>query len=206
MVLKMNREGNYGKQIIAAQEIFLRWDQAHMIERFSLEHSDETMFILFYDSKYSIDRKTAQVCRCEDQSPAGFNEVLSIYDMLCYAKEDACLAGEWRTLSTLDPHSNFGSAASSPYSNVERHFLGKVSQLRAACSALGGTAYSKADVGYRFNAFPWLPTVFQFWDGDEEFMPRLNFLFDANTLSYIHFETAWYVAGHLLDLIDARLD
>ena len=201
----MKNDNNYGKQIIAVRAEFLKWDQESMAKRFFLDKNEAFLFIVFFGEIYSINRQTAEVLRCCDGSPAGFNEVLSIYDMLCNAKAAAHLSGEFKTLNNLDPHSNFGSANSSPYHHIEQKLLGKVSELKAACASLGGTACSKADVGFKFDAFPWLPIVFQFWDGDDEFPPKLSFLFDANTLDYIHFETAWYVAGHLLELIEEKL-
>jgi hypothetical protein len=131
---------------------------------------------------------------------------MSIYDVLCYTKDGATLSGDWKTLSNLSPHSNFGAGSEkSLNSPVAKRFSGKTAELRNACIKLGGIAATKADVGFLFNAFSFLPVVFQYWDGDEEFEPRIIFLFDANTLDYIHFETAWYVGSHLLDIIEENM-
>ena len=117
----------------------------------------------------------------------------------------ACLSGQWQTLNNLSVHSNFGAVGRSPHLETAKQYSGKVSELTRACTALGGRASTKADVGFLFDAFPFLPIIFQFWDGDEEFDPKINFLFDSNTLNYIHFETAWYVADHLLELVDKNI-
>ena len=38
----------------------------------------------------------------------------------------------------------------------------------------------------------------QLWYGDEEFPPRLRFLWDENTTRYIRYETTWYALGLLM--------
>lgn len=196
---------NHDIQVKAVRSEFLKWDQAVMTARFNLKSDSARIYIRFFGTEYSIDRETAEVLRVTGGEPAGFNEVLSIYDVLCDTKDGAHLSGEWQTLANLSPHSNFGSSRGSLYGTEEKRLAGKTAELRRACAALGGQEQTKADVGFRFDAFDFLPIIFQFWDGDDEFEPRINFLFDSNTLDYMHFETAWYVAGHLLDLIRREL-
>ena len=40
--------------------------------------------------------------------------------------------------------------------------------------------------------------VLQFWESDEEFPSSLTLLMDGSILDFMHFETVWYAAGHLL--------
>ena len=48
---------------------------------------------------------------------------------------------------------------------------------------------------YAIPVFRDFSVLFQFWDGDEEFPPRIRWLFDENALSFMHYETLWYVMG-----------
>ena len=41
----------------------------------------------------------------------------------------------------------------------------------------------------------------EFWDGDEEFQPKILLLWDKVSLSYLHFETTYYLQGDLLKAI-----
>jgi hypothetical protein len=41
--------------------------------------------------------------------------------------------------------------------------------------------------------------LLQFWEGDEEFPPKLLILWDRNTDQFMHFETTFYLQGDLLD-------
>ena len=78
-----------------------------------------------------------------------------------------------------------------------RHNL-TIEALAEACRALGGVPEGKGDVAYRIQVFPFLPVIIQFWNSDEEFEPELQFLWDTNVLQYLHFETLWYVMGHMV--------
>jgi len=61
-----------------------------------------------------------------------------------------------------------------------------------AQQALGGLM---AIIGHSF------PVWLRFWDGDDEFPPQLGVLWDANSLSFMHYETLWYVFGALREEI-----
>ena len=198
------RTNNYSKQAESARIDFLKWNQDEMIRRFGLLHDDDKLYINFFNDAHIIDRQSGEVTLRETGARASFSAVMSIYDVLCDVKQGASLSGTCQTLTNLSPHSNFGASGKSMYDTEAKKFAGRLDALRAACEKSGGCAATKADVGYEFYAFDFMPIIFQFWDGDDEFAPRINFLFDANTMDYIHFETAWYVAGHLLDIIEAN--
>jgi hypothetical protein len=217
------RTNNYALQQEYARVEYLKWDQSDMIARFGLRHDDAFLYVTFFNREYRVCRATGEVTRCEDGAPAGFEATMTIYDMLCQngssggsadggvgsgnrgmALSGKTPSGEWKTLANLSPHSSFG-AGKTTFGADARRFSGKTSQLRDACLSLGGFEATKADVGFLFNAFPSLPVIFQFWDGDDEFEPRVNILFDANALDCIHYETAWYLAGYLIKLIEANL-
>lgn len=200
------RTSNYDLMAEAARLEFLKWDQEQVISKLKVEHDDDFIYIPFFDQRHSISRSDGHVIRLSDGNPAGFNAVMSIYDALCYSKPGAMISGEWKTLRNLSPHSNFGASGKDMHRQKAEKYSGQVEQLKKACESLGGRPESKADVGYRLNVFPFLPMLFQFWEGDEEFSPKLSFLFDANTMDFIHFETAWYVADALLQLLDKKFD
>ncbi len=186
------KPNNYAVQAERARELFLGYEQSGLIAKRGLEFDEEFIYIDFFRERHSIDRHTGRILR-ESGLEAGFNAVMSIYDAVCYSKPEAMLSGEWKTLHSLSPHSNFSSSEmlGTPFEDMEK--------LSTACIKLHGRKATKADVGYEFDAFSFLPVIFQFWEGDDEFPSRLNILFDAKTLDFIHFETAWYVADYLIN-------
>ena len=195
------RINNYELQAESARSIFRKWDQRKLIARPGIESNDDFIYVRFFRDKYSVDRITGRVLFYEKSAVPDYNAIMVIYDVLCNSKPDAVLSRRWQTLEYLTPHSNFGSKDKSLFSPAAEFFSGKTEQLRAACASLGGFDTGKADAGFLFNAFPFLPVIFQFWDGDEEFRPRLSIQFDCSTLDYICFESAWFIAGHLIELI-----
>lgn len=55
------------------------------------------------------------------------------------------------------------------------------------------------DVSFLLPVFDFFPVWFQFWDADEEEPASLRFLWDQQTLRYLHYETLWYIMMHILD-------
>ena len=77
-------------------------------------------------------------------------------------------------------------------------FAGRPGALRRACEALGGVPQRVGDVSSLIPLFDFMPVMVQFWDADEEFDAVLKIMWDRNTLDFMHFETTFYAAGHLL--------
>jgi hypothetical protein len=152
---------------------------------------------------YRIERKTGLVERFEKKNSireADFNEAMSLYDVLCSAKEDCHLAGSFCPTGSLKgiTRTNGVLSGGSPSGEVEHFFDTHLAELKAACEKLGGIPEGNGDAAYRLRIFPFLPLRFQFWSSDEDFDAEIQFLWDENVLQYLHFETLYYVMGHLL--------
>ena len=81
-------------------------------------------------------------------------------------------------------------------------FDGRLEELRAAVQSLGGVLLAPvagADLTCEFQVTPFFPVRLQFWEGDEEFAPKLLLLWDRNTDKFLHFETTFYLQGDLLN-------
>jgi len=197
---------NYELQAEAAKAVFLKWDQSKLTKRTGIEVDDDFIYVRFFQDKYSVNRKSGEVRNCDKDDAPDYNAIMVIYDVLCNSKPSATLSRQWQTLEYLTPASNFGSLDRGLFTPAAEGFSGKVAELKNACISLGGFETSKADAGFMFNVFAFLPMIFQFWEGDDEFAPRVSFLFDSSTLDYMCFESAWFVAGHLIEIIRAEMD
>lgn len=62
-----------------------------------------------------------------------------------------------------------------------------------------------ADLTFEMPVFQDFSVLFQFWDGDEEFQPKILLLWDKVSLSYLHFETTYYLQGDLLETIARQM-
>ena len=133
---------------------------------------------------------------------AGFNEVLTIFDILFYSKEDACLSGEYTVMQNLSRVQTTGYyAGKGMFSQSEEYWDPQPEKLAAACERLGGVPAGKGDVAYRIPVFQNINMLLQFWQSDEEFPASMQFQFDQNLLQFMHYETAWYVVSHCLELL-----
>ena len=62
-----------------------------------------------------------------------------------------------------------------------------------------------ADLSFSFEVFDALPLAIQFWHGDDEFAPRLRYLWDENAKMYIRYETMYFAVGLLLRRIKENM-
>ena len=150
----------------------------------------------------------------KDEAPnAGWREcrsydtVMTIYDILCYQKGDVApaLSGQWCTVG------NFIVTGITQADGFARKYAelvdGNLAQVKAACEQMGGEIMPQmagADLTCRFWATPFFPVLLQFWEGDEDFPPKLMLLWDSNTPSFLHFETTFYLQGDLLERLMHR--
>lgn len=198
---------NYEIQAENAKRLFLTYDQETIIRKLRLEHDEDYLYLPFLDLQYRIHRRTAAVERREGEDPYedgnSFNEVLTIFDALCWSREGVTLSGEWRSTAALGNQVH----GTSPFQGFREQAAGMdADRLPAVLEAMGGVRMPKGEPGYRLMAFPFLPVYFQFWRADEEFPAQINLYWDKNTKDIIHYETVYYLAGFLLERIAARLE
>jgi hypothetical protein len=67
--------------------------------------------------------------------------------------------------------------------------------FRKAAERLGGDALDLADAAYRLPAFPKVPIYYLFWEGDEEFKPRLSILFDRSIALHFSADAIWGIVN-----------
>ena len=194
---------NYDRQVDMAAEIFLQYDQETLIRKFHLDADELWIRLTYLNGSYRICRKDGHIQRLEQQweDCRDFNTVLTIYDLLCYCQgeELPLLSGKWCTVGNFVVTGVTNTETfTSQYAD---RFRGRTQILKKACQALGGQllpTMAGADVTCRIPVTEFFPVLLQYWDGDEEFSPRLILLWDRHTDKYLHFETTFYLQGDLL--------
>lgn len=190
------------------EQAFTRYDQAAMIEKFHLEHDADFLYIRFLSAPYRIGRSTGRVERLERSGPvhAGFNETMTIFDVLCESKPDCRLSGQFVRVNDLDGIPRTARLGDNLFDGSARAFTHRTDALRFACERLGGTAGTVGDVSYQIPLFDFFPVMLQFWDGDDEFEAVLKIMWDRRTLDFMRYETTWYAAGRLLERLEEMMD
>ena len=194
------RISNYEIMKNQMSERFLKYDQNKMILKFSRPHDETYIYIRFVQREYRISRSTGRVAWSEDhfltETEADYNEVMTIYDVLCYSKENCALAGKFCPTNMLK--GAVQSTGGSFFQKSADQFAGKTDLLQAALLKLGEQTDLKGDVAARINVFEFLPVTVQYWDADEEFSAVLKFMVDENIQDFMHFETVMFMLGHVL--------
>jgi len=199
------RRTNYHIQSDYAKKIFLEFDQEKMIKKFSLKSDCEYIYIYFVGQMYRINRVNGDVeftvDGCVYSEQAQFNEVLSIFDLLTYSKDNLTLSGEWTGIHNLNTTGIFGyDETGKSYEKYTRK-MEDTGKLKEALEKLGGVQVPFGDIGYVISVFERVPIMIQFWEADDEFSAQIRFLWDKNILDYVRFETSFYIVHHLLDRI-----
>lgn len=204
---------NYDKQVLIARELFVHYEQSVMIEKFHLQADKEFLYLPLLHQISRISRTDGRIAlrpaasEEEWQECLDYNTVMTIYDVLCYAKQLPVLSHQWVPLSDLQV------TMSSPNADIFTRkfataFSGQTSALLNICRQIGGRPIeilAGADFGWEFDLFPFFPIQLRFWDQDDEFPPQIRLLWDKNTLNFMHFETVYYAMHILLETLLAKL-
>ena len=200
---------NYDLQVDIAKKIFLAYDQERMIQKYALEADEQYIYLTYLNTPCRISRKTGGLEERRDtwQECRDFGTVMTVYDLLCYHKGKTApnLLQQWCTVGTFVVT---GVTQTDRFTKkYAERFNGRLDDLKTACEKLGGVLQAPiagADLTCKFQVVPFFPVLLQFWEGDEEFPPKLLILWDRNADSFLHFETTFYLQGDLLGrLIDS---
>lgn len=191
-------KSNYDISKERAAALFLSYKQEELIKRFGLEADALFLYPEFLGSACRIERASG-ACECYDAQSdmfreASFEEALTVYDLLCYSKPYAKPAGSFVMMESLSAvfrvTSSGGTAAY--YKKLARAFDGQPEKFFEIMSHLGGVPVSGGDACAELVVFGELKARLRLWFSDDEFPAQLQFLWDANVLDFMHFETVWY--------------
>ena len=196
----MIRKNNYLIQAQQAKTRFLTYDQQKLLRKFDLQFDEQYLYVNLLCKQYRIDRVTGDLQRRDGavwNDGNTYEEVMTLLDLLCDSRDDRCLAHTWQNMQTfgLQFHQNLLEERRDPTAErVDRN----PQLLHRAAKALGAEAIAGGDIGYAFELFDGLKIGLLFWHGDDEFLPRIRYLWDANAKQYIRYETMYFAVDLLL--------
>ena len=196
--MQMERRNNYEIQAAQARRLFCTYDMEAIIRAHALQADAAYLYLRLLDEQYRVCRADGHIFREKKDGwiPAdSFDEALTIFDLLSTIRPDQCAAGVWKTTQEFGGQVHRELVENGPASALERLFDAQPERLEHACLALGGAAMPGADLSYALPFFDRIRMAVQFWHGDEEFAPRLRFLWDANADRYLRYETMYYAMG-----------
>ena len=198
----MARVNNYLIQASQAKERFLTYDQQKLIDKFLLASDGEYLYVPLLWRQYRIQRTTGNMEYRRGETWAdgnSYDEVMTILDLLCDSRDDRCLSGKLSSMASFGRifyRSSYDDKPDPTAQWIQNH----LPAFQATCSRFG-TPVSGGDFGFVFTLFDGLKLGFHFWEGDEEFAPRLRFLWDENALQYLRFETMHMAVSLLISFL-----
>lgn len=198
---------------------FVKYDQEKMIKKFHLKYDESYVYVDFFNHRYRIHRVEGTVTwveipeesseqeTWEKEQEANFNEVLTIFDVLCDSKDGCAASGEFVNMKSLSSiKGSTGNVGGSLFQSEAKFFDDKMEALADACERLKGVKKGRGDVAYEIPVFNFLSFMIQFWESDDEFDANLEIFVDKNILQFMRYETMWYAVSHMLDRMKKEID
>ena len=203
----MERKDNYLIQANQAKQHFLTYDQERLVRKLGARSDKQYIYVTFLNDPYRLERTTGVFQRWDGTAWVdgnSFAEVMTLLDMICDSREDRFISGRWKSMSDfgLMFHQNLLEDRKDAAADI---FDRDPEGFRRACIAMGGQPIPGADIGYAIALFDGLRIGVQFWHGDDEFYPRLRYLWDENALQYIRYETMHYVIPLMLKRLKEKM-
>ena len=203
----MARVNNYLIQASQAKERFLTYDQQKLIEKFQLESDQEYLYVNLLWRRYRIQRSTGNMEYRDAENwldGNSYDEVMTLLDLLCDSRDDRSLAGRLSSMASFGRIFYRSSYDDKPDPTAQ-WIQENLQAFQRICSRFG-SPIPGGDFGFVFDLFDGLTLGFHFWEGDEEFAPRLRFLWDENALQYLRFETMHMAMSLLVSLLKEYME
>lgn len=196
---------NYDLQVDVGRRIFMEYDQELLIRKFTLDADGQWIYLTYLNTPFRISRADGRIEELRSGQWAecrNYSTVMTIYDLLCYHQgaNAPALFHVWCTVGTFIVTGVQDTGTfTKKYAAL---FDGHTEELKAACIKLGGIHEKRmagADISCRIPVTPFFPVLLQFWEGDDEFPPKIQLMWDRNATGFLHFETTFYLQGDLLE-------
>ena len=146
------------------------------------------------------------VRKLNEGEQAEFEEVLSIFDLLCHAGTGKCMSGRFASVNSLKGRGAVVGVGTAFHGKAAATFDRDPEGFKKACLESGGTEISLGDVGFSFPLFGELTVQLKFYRADEDFPASVTLLWDENLLRYVYYETVFYMAGFLLGSVLQQME
>lgn len=190
-------------------ERFLTYDAQKIAQRLGLRSDGEYLYMEFVSRTCRIQLSTGLCQRANREGgfeEAGFNEAMTLYDLLCHTEEPIRLSGEFVPMERLATVQNARSyAGEGSFRQLERALEGREAALAEACEALGGVRQGRGDVSYRIPVFGEVSLLVSFWSADEDFPASLKIYCDRDLTKYLYYETLWYLEGYVMEQLRQQM-
>ena len=161
--------------------------------------AEDRFKVSFLDRVYSISFPAFEFSdRAEAEKEIPIQEqVLILHYMMATGRMD--LARKWIAYREIEGASfYFGAFVKRAVDPLKKVFGQNLKGFTAAAKILGGKPIQFGDAGFEFNLFPQVPVQLIVWEGDDEFPPEANILFDQTVGAILSPEDIAWMAGMIV--------
>ena len=147
----MERKNNYEIQAGQARKLFCAHDLDAVARAHGLRTDGDFLYLRLLSEDYRVSRADGYIARRDSGAwlPAdGFDETLTIFDLLCDAKPGRKAAGAWKTTLDFGGQVHRGLMEPNRADALELLYDRRPELLERACLRLGGTPMAGADVSF----------------------------------------------------------
>ena len=194
----MERRNNYAIAAAQARERFAGYDHEALARKLNIRLDGEYLYPVMLSRPYRIHRRTGDISRLDGgewMEANGFDESLTLLDLVCDSREGRSISGRWKNMSSFGHqfHQTLLERADPWAQQLQEH----PAALEAACRALHGEKYPIGDIAYAIPLFENLAILLKLTYGDDEFPASVHWFWDENALQYLKYETMYYALGLL---------
>ena len=161
--------------------------------------TEDRFKVSFLDREYSISFPAFEFSdRAEVEKEVPIQEqVLILHYMMGTGRMD--LSRKWIAYREIEGASFYFSAfVKRAIDPLKKVFGQNLKGFTTAAKILGGKPIQFGDAGFEFNLFPRVPVQLIVWEGDDEFPPEANILFDQTIGSILSPEDIAWLAGMIV--------
>ena len=194
----MERRNNYAIAAAQAREHFAGYDHEALARKLNIRLDEEYLYPVMLSHPYRIHRRTGDIFRLDGGEwveANGFDESLTLLDLVCDSRESRSISGRWKNMSSFGHqfHQTLLERADPWAQQLQEH----PAALEAACRALNAKKYPIGDIAYAIPLFEDLAILLKLTYGDDEFPASVHWFWDENALQYLKYETMYYALGLL---------
>jgi hypothetical protein len=153
--------------------------------RYVVVDSQKAIIVEYLNQRYQVTFPDIEISLMDGEDEVPLKDKVLILHYLTLAK-GVPLSNKLIAFKELPEGANyFPTFSKRSIEPITAHFGQQPHRLIEAAARLGGHEVSYGDVAVVINGFRWVPVTIALWQGDVEFPPRGNILFDATISDYL---------------------
>jgi hypothetical protein len=89
---------NYQIQAEQSRQLFMKTDQAELIQKLKLPHDDDFLYVRFLGETLRVSRLTGKIAGIPEDDTV---TPVAVYDYLCHSRADRLRSGQWVSTASL---------------------------------------------------------------------------------------------------------